>query len=87
MVLIFLTIRMCVRKGSAISCSKSYFGIERTGQRFGESQSEGESRVHVHGTAFVWMLALFVCCGEWGVSLDEAACPKGVQSVLGSETV
>lgn len=30
--------------------------------------------------------ACFVCA-LWGVSLDEAACPKGVQSVLGSETV
>lgn len=30
----------------------------------GQRQSEGESQIHVVGIAFVWMLALFVRCGE-----------------------
>jgi len=42
--------------------SNSHFGKGQ--DKVGKRQSDRESQVHVHGTAFVWMLSLFVRCGE-----------------------
>lgn len=64
--------------------SKSHFGFERTGQSWRETKwgrKSGSCLWHC-----ICMDACFVCA-LWWVSLDEAACPKGVQSVLVSETV
>lgn len=63
MLLIFLIVYVCLNE---LLCAffQNHILALKGQDRVEERQSEGESQVHVYGIAFVWMLALFVRCGE-----------------------